>query len=506
MDELDRSSDQGGPSSSDESIEIVAESSLNKRSNASASPRPSPIVRWYPALRFQYFRWYLAGHLLSVIGGWMQDAGLKWYVQTLTKEIGSEFWLGLTTAMASVPILIFSPIGGALADRWSRRLVIAWTQTAGMVIALLLGVLVWFDFLPLWAVLIFAALHGTFLAFDIPARQAFAIEMVGPRDLMSAIGLNSTIFNLGRLLGPMCAATVMLSGGLIIGGLVLIGFHPKILPSEAEAGIAACFVLNGFSFVGLVIVLVFFNLPRMEGVHDSPRKTSRGFRAMWGGFHAVIERPKALGLMSTLGIFLLAGGSYPTLLPALAGNVLDTGSIERVEANGREKIIESSTEQNVRGEEIYGALLTANGLGSVVGALVVASIHSVRSRKAPILAGLGLVSGGLIATAMAPGVFLAEIALFFTGIGFIMFLASANSMIQLGVPDEVRGRVMSMWVLTFGVGLPIGSLIAGVIAEQIGTPNTLLLQGFGSIPAILLAAYVLTRFDRDETSLSEVRL
>jgi len=262
--------------------------------------------------------------------------------------------------------------------------------------------------------------------------------------------------------------------------------------------------LNGISFVGLVIVLVFLKLPRMEGVHDSPRKTPRGFREMWGGFHTVVKSPKALGLMSTLGIFLLAGGSYPTLLPALAGNVLDTGSGQRIENHTKESVIESSTEENVRGEEIYGALLTANGLGSVVGALVVASIHSVRSRRAPILAGLGLVSGGLIATALAPGVFLAEVALFITGIGFIMFLASANSTIQLGVPDEVRGRVMSMWVLTFGVGLPIGSLIAGVIAEQIGTPNTLLLQGFGSIPAILLAAYVLTRFDKDEVSSSAI--
>jgi len=243
MDELDRTStprDAAGATSAtpgssslpDASMEVSTDKARNSPTMAPPPARASALVRWYPALRFQYFRWYLAGHLLSVIGGWMQDAGLKWYVQTLTKEIGSEFWLGLTTAMASVPILIFSPIGGALADRWSRRLVIAGTQTAGMFIALLLGILVWVNLLPLWAVLIFAALHGTFLAFDIPARQAFAIEMVGPRDLMSAIGLNSTIFNLGRLLGPMCAATVMLSGGLIIGSLVLIGFHPKILPSE----------------------------------------------------------------------------------------------------------------------------------------------------------------------------------------------------------------------------------------------------------------------------------
>ena len=485
MDETDRSSvagetsspkygsaslpDTGSAAPSESSETVSSEDDGNKS-------RPSLLVRWYPALRFDYFRWYLAGHLLSVVGGWMQDAGLRWYVQTLTKEIGSERWLGLTAAVASLPILIFSPIGGAMADRWSRRTVIAATQTAGMVIAILLGILVWMNLLPLWGVMIFAALHGTFLAFDIPARQAFAIEMVGPRDLMSAIGLNSTIFNLGRLVGPMCAATVMLSGGLIIGALVWVGINPSSLPSEAYAGISACFILNGFSFVGLVIVLVFMKLPRMQGIHDAPRRGPQRFREVLGGFHAILERPMALGLMSTLGIFLLAGGSYPTLLPALAGNVLNTS------------------------EEGYGALLTANGLGSVVGALVVASIHSIRSRRAPILAGLGLVSGGLIATAYSTSLLLAQISLFITGIGFIMFLASANSTIQLGVPDEVRGRVMSMWVLTFGVGLPIGSLVAGTIAQQIGTPNTLLLQGIGSIPAILLAAYVLTRFDKDELS------
>lgn len=434
----------------------------------------SRLARWYPALQYSYFRWYLAGHLLSVIGGWMQDAGLRWYVQTLTKEIGSERWLGLTAAMASLPIVVFSPIGGAMADRWPRRIVIATTQVAGMLMALLLGVLVWVNLLPLWAVLVFAAMHGTFLAFDIPARQAFAIEMVGPKSLMSAIGLNSTIFNLGRLAGPMCAGIIMMTGGAIIAALTSFGADPSGLPNATFAGISACFILNGLSFVGLVLVLVFRRLPPIAGIHDAPRRPPRGWKDILGGFHSVMARPMALGLMSTLAIFLLAGGSYPTLLPALADNVLNEG------------------------ERGYTALLTSNGLGSVVGALVVASIHSVRSRRMPIIAGLALVSIGLIATALAGSLLLACLALFVTGVGFIMFLASANSTIQLGVPDEVRGRVMSVWVLTFGIGLPMGSLIAGNIAQMIGTATTMCIQGVASIPAVVVAWYVLSRNDAAE--------
>lgn len=423
------------------------------------------LSQWAPAFRHSYFRWYLSGHLLSVIGGWMQDASLRWYVQVLTADVGSERWLGLTAAMASLPIVLLSPLGGSVADRWSRRGVIASTQSFDMALSFLLAALVWFNALPLAAVLVFALLHGAFLAFDIPARQAFVIEMVGPRDLMSAIGLNSTIFNTGRLLGPMVAGIIMASAS----SWALLYASPDA-PLDARqtsiTGIAVCFLLNGFSFLWLIVILLRRPLPRQNDL--PPSHAERRKFDLLGGFRSVRHRPVALGLLGSLALFLLAGGSYTTLLPALADYQLDTD------------------------EWGYSLLLSANGFGSVVGALVVASIHSIQSRRLPIVGGLALVALGLIGASVSTTLTPACWALFVTGMGFIMFLASANSTIQLGVPDEVRGRVMSIWLLTFGLGLPVGSLLAGQFASWVGTRTTLACQGFGSIPAILLAAYVLS--------------
>jgi predicted MFS family arabinose efflux permease len=407
-----------------------------------------------------------------VIGGWMQDAGLRWYVQILTKDVGSERWLGITAAMASLPIVIFSPIGGALADRWPKRLVIAATQSAGMLIALLLGLLVWIDALPLSLVLVFAALHGTFLAFDIPARQAFAIEMVGRNDLMSAIGLNSTIFNMGRLVGPMSAGLAMLSGGALASLIMRYGLAPSSGMTETRAGVMACFLLNAISFIGLVVLLVFMPTPRTDSKELLRKKPSKRSLELMEGVRAVRDRPQALGLLGCLLLFLLAGGSYPTLIPALADYELHSD------------------------EGGYSMLLTANGLGSVVGALIVASIHNISSRRVPIVAGLALVAIGLVETAGSTDLFFASMSLFVTGIGFILFLASANSTIQLGVPDEVRGRVMSIWVAVFGIGLPLGSLLSGYVAQQIGTAATLGYQGWATWGAVVLAFFVLGRSEK----------
>jgi MFS family permease len=402
----------------------------------------------------------------------MQDAGLRWYVQTLTADAGSEKWLGITAAIASLPIVLFSPLAGALADRWPKPRIIAGTQSIGMVLALAVAILVWIGAMPLWAVFIVAWLHGTLLAFDIPARQAFAIEMVGPKHLMSAIGLNSTVFNLGRLLGPMAAGFVMTAGSTVLGLMVLTVSDRSTLPSATVAGIAACFFLNAFSYLGLVVVLLTMPVPSVAGVSDAPKPRARGWRDLLAGVQAVRERPSAWGLMATLAIFLLAGGSYPTLMPALADYVFHADEFG------------------------FSALLTANGLGSVIGALIVASTHAMRSRRLPILTGLTLVSVGLIMTARAPSLPIACLSLGLTGAGLIMFLASSNSVIQSDVPDNVRGRVMSLWVLTFGAGLPVGSLIAGQLAEWLGTANAIFLQGLGSIPAIAVAAVVLGKADR----------
>lgn len=401
------------------------------------------LDRWSPALRSGFFRLYLCGHLLSVIGGWMQEAALRWYVQTQLHGIRTELWLGITAAVAALPIVLFSPVGGAIADRYPRRRVITWTQVLGMAVAMVLGSLVWLDWLSLTAVLILAAMHGTFLALDIPARQSFTIEMVGRRDLASGIALNSTIFNIGRFLGPMAMGLVLLS----------------------PLGMSACFLLNAASFAPLILLLLFAYLPS-DHVFE-PTTSKRTGVSQLGGFQFIQSRPQTLWLLITLGCFLLAGGCYPTLLAALADNELRSGAVG------------------------YSALLAANGMGSVAGALLVAGLHRSTNRRTPIVTGIALVAVTLIGVYFTDRLWVACVLLFGAGAGYIMFLPSANSTIQLGIPDEIRGRVMSMWVLTFGAALPIGSVLAGAIASQIGTRSTMLLQGLGTIPVIALAIVAL---------------
>lgn len=405
------------------------------------------LDRWLPAVRSRYFRLYLCGHLLSVIGGWMQEAALRWYVQTQLHGIRTEFWLGMTGAVAALPIVLFSPMGGAIADRFPRRQVITWTQALGMTVALTLGVLVWANLLPLAGVLALAAMHGTFLAFDIPARQSFTIEMVGRRDLASGIALNSTIFNIGRFLGPMAMGAVLLS----------------------PLGMPACFLLNAASFVPLILLLLLAHLPPRLSSETSPydRQPRDERSAVLGGFRIVRDRPRILWLLITLGCFLLAGGCYPTLLAALADKELGAGAAG------------------------YSALLAANGLGSVAGALIVMAMHRATSRRVPIVAGISLVSATMVGVYFTDRLWVACVLLFGAGAGYIMFLPSANSTIQLGIPDQIRGRVMSMWVLTFGAALPVGSVLAGTVAAQVGTRATMLLQGLGTIPTIALAAVAL---------------
>jgi len=393
----------------------------------------------FPALRRRPYQWFIAGQIVSVIGSWMQQAALAWYVQIRTRSVGSEYWLGVTAAVSAAPIVLFSTLGGTLADRLPRRWMIVGTQTTAMLLAFAFGTLVLMDWTPLWAILLFAALGGTILAFDGPARQSFAVEMVGRDDLLSAIGLNSAVFNAGRLVGPMMAGLVMTS-----------------------IGIAGCFFLNGFSFLAIIVALAMMTLPTPE-----PITVEEHANANKSGFRSILREPQILGLLATLAILLMSGGSYLTLLPALAQNTLGLSDAG------------------------YSALLTANGLGSLVGSLSVASMRSISMRRPILVIGNLLMASGLAAVSLAQTQWFACLCLFVTGVGFIQFLTAANSTVQLSVPDALRGRVLGIWFSAFGIAQPIGGYAAGLIASRIGTPRTFFFQAIGCLVAASVAGSVL---------------
>lgn len=398
------------------------------------------ILERFPALRHRNFRWFLGGQIFSVIGGWMQQAALLWYVQTLTRDIGSEYWLGVTAAMAALPIILFSPLGGTLADRFNRRWLIVATQSAAMLASFLFGFLVAIDRAPLGAVLAFAAFHGIVLAHDIPARQAFAIEMVGRRDLLSGIALNSAVFNVGRLLGPMAAGWVI-----------------------ATLGIANCFLLNGASFIGVIAALVLMKLPPRS--REDEKDHAHG--GIWRGFQAMYADKRLLGMLAVLAFVLLTGGAYLTLLPALAQNV------HGLDSTG------------------YSLLLTANGLGSLIGALAVGGMRDLQARRGTMVLGIVMLGLGLCALSVAGSKWTGCLALLVAGGGFVGFLASTNSMVQLSVSDAIRGRVMSIWVLIFGACQPLGSYLAGAVAFHVGTQTTLLFEGLACLLAAAMVFFVI---------------
>lgn len=371
----------------------------------------------------------------------MQQSAMGWYVQTLTRGIGSEYWLGMVSVYQSLPIVLFSAHGGTVADRYPKRPLLIITQGLSMVFAVTFGILISFNLAPLWTVLCFAAAWGTMTAYDIPIRQAFAVEMVGRKDLLSGIALNSAVFNVGRFTGPMVAGVVI-----------------------SVVGIAACFVLNGLSFLGVIFALSLMALPKRT-VMEPP---SHSRRDLFGGFTTILATPRIFGMMLVLAAVLITGGAYLALLPALAEYHLGVQ------------------------EKGYAALMSCNGLGGLVGALTVASVKDVAARRTTIKLGIVLIGCGLLLLSSCNTLWTACPTLVVTGAGLVLFLASTNSTIQLSIADSIRGRVMGIWVLVFGASQPLGSYIAANIARFVGTPTTLFYEGIACLLAGVGAIYVLS--------------
>jgi len=377
----------------------------------------------FRALRNPNYRLFWMGSFLSNIGTWMQSVAQGWLVLQLSN---SPFWLGLVGFAGSLPILVFSLVGGVVADLFDRRRLLLVTQTILMGLALGLGVLTELHLVTVGYIAGLALLSGVMTALTLPTYQAIVRDLVKPEDLMNAIALNSIQFNLSRVIGPTLA-------GFAVGAI----------------GVAGCFYLNAVSFLAFIFALRRIRLPQAS----VPPATNSLWEGFLEGLAYVRTQDRILRLLSIVAAISLFGLPYITFLPIFARDILRCG------ATG------------------LGYLMASSGLGAVLGALVLARLGNFRSKGA--LAVLGAMAFGLatFGFALSRTFSFSLLFLFIDGWAMVSSVAVVNTLLQTHVPGHMRGRVMSMYTLSFMGMMPIGNLLMGTLAEWIGAPWALALGG-----------------------------
>lgn len=385
---------------------------------AGAATPPLAPGRFANSLRaFQHrnYRLFYMGQSISLIGTWMQTIAQAWLVLELTD---SKAQLGVVTMLQFLPILMFVLFAGVIADRVRKRDFLVLTQTVAMVQALILTVLVVTDVIEVWHLYILAFMLGLSNAFDMPARQAFAIEMVGREDLLNAVALNSGMFNGARLIGPAIA-------GVII----------------SVAGTETAFFLNAISFIPILVSLMLIRTADLYAA--PPRPAGHPLKDLREGVLYAWRTPSirlAIILVAMIGTF---GYNFTVMLPLIAKYVLNEGSVA------------------------LGFLTAAVGFGSLMAAV------SLAGRKAAtryqLFAGATAFSVLLAGVAVSQNVYLTVAFLVGVGVAGTTFATTANTSIQLASPDEMRGRVVSLYMLLFAGSTPIGGLIMGLLADGLST-------------------------------------
>ncbi len=380
------------------------------------------------ALRHRNYRLFFSGQSISLVGTWITRIATSWLVYRLTD---SALLLGLVGFAGQIPTLLLSPIAGVIVDRRNRHRILIWTQVFSAAQSLALALFAFTGAITVGWVLVLQVLQGIINAFDTPARQAFVVQMVADKaDLPNAIALNSTMVNGSRIIGPS------------IGGIII-----------AAVGEGWCFMIDAISYVAVILSLFAMEVsnakpqPSGESVVEELRD---GFRYV-AGFAPVRMALILLAIVSAMGM------PYTVLMPVIASTILHGGP------------------------NTLGFLMTASGLGAVAGALYLASRRSVLGLGrvmtiATLTFGVGLVLFGLVRS-----LWLALVVLPFIGAGFMIEMASTNTILQTITEERLRGRVMAFYTMAFLGTAPIGSLIAGIAADRIGAPNTIVLGGIACI-------------------------
>lgn len=399
-------------------------------------PITSEITTLFRSLRHRDFRLFWTGQLVSLLGTWMHTVAQSWLVLELT---GSPLKLGIVTALQFLPILMLSFFTGPFIDYFPKRRIIILCQTVLMVQALLLGVLVLTGTVRYWHVAVLATVLGITSAVDMPARQSFIIELVGREDLMNAIGLNSSIFNAARALGPALA-------GLLI----------------SAAGTGLCFLLNGLSFVAVLWVLF-----QMKKEAPLPR------------------RPFSFSIAKEIGEAL----TYVRRTPSIRTTIILVSVISLFGANFNVLVPVFSRIELQRDAAAFGFLMSSFGAGALIGALSLTFMSRFGPKRSFLIgSGMGL-SFFLILIGLQKSYGMTALLLAMCGWCIVTFFGTANTTVQLNSEDRLRGRVMSLYTMAFGGLSPFGSMFAGTVSHWLNAPLTFALGGVISGSFFVWAAF-----------------
>ena len=387
------------------------------------------------AFTFRDFRVLWLGAFTSTTGSWMQQVAQRWLVLTMT---GSAFFLGLDSFLAQLPILLFTLIGGVIADRKDRRYLLIGSQYVQMTSAFILAALVYFDIVQVWHILLLSFVSGCGQAFGGPAYQSLLPALVPKQTLPNAIALNSIQFNLARVFGPL------------IAGITL-----------AALGTAACFGLNGLSFFVVIIALMSLRVKHVPPTNQRPM-----MEELRGGLSYVKHEGALLTLTILAFMTTFLGLPLLTLLPVVVDSVFKEGVGQ------------------------YSQMLAFSGTGAVIGALIVAWLGKFKRMGLTLLCLQVAFGAIIIAFSFSRIMLLSELLLLLSGATLIMVFSLVTSLVQLAVPNELRGRVMSIFMLAFRGGMPLGDLMGGTLANQISATFVLTVNG---TLLVVVACYFLVR-------------
>lgn len=396
-----------------------------------------------PALKSKNYRLYFGGQGLSLIGTWMTQVATIWLVYQLTN---SALLLGIVGFVGQIPSFFLAPFGGVLVDRFNRHRILVITQLLAMLQSLALAALALTGIINIWHIIFLSILQGVINAFDAPARQALVPEIVEKKeDLASAIALNSSLVNGARLIGPSIA-------GLLI----------------ATVGSGVCFLIDGVSYIAVVAALLAMQL--------KPRKlvviTANPLERLKEGFTYAFGFPAIRSILLLLALFSFMGMSNTILMPIFATEVLHGGP------------------------QTLGFLMAASGVGALIGAIYLNLRQSVIGLGKIIAFSPAILGIGLIVFSLSRVFWFSLLIMLLIGFGSILEIASSNTFIQTIIEDDKRGRVMSLWTMSFIGIVPVGNLFAGTLASRIGAPNTLMISGSFCILGSLVFAKQLPALSR----------
>jgi MFS family permease len=388
-------------------------------------PKKIQVIKGiFSSLHSRNYRLYFTGQGISLIGTWMQNIALSWLVYRLT---GSVFLLGLIGFTSQIPTFVLAPFTGVLTDRHNRLKIMIIAQVCFMLQALTITLLVLFNLIEVWHIIVLSLAFGIITAFDAPARQSLVIELIdNPDDLGNAIALNSAIFNGARLVGPA------------IAGITI-----------AIVGEGICFLLNTLSFVAVIIALLRIKIPFKQRIIQAGN-FKKSFKE---GFHYTFKSVPIRTLIILLATLSLVGLSFIVLLPAYAKEILHGSS------------------------DTLGYLMSAMGAGALLGALYMAARNTVLGLGKVISLSVSSLGLAIILASISNRTWFSLIVFFFGGLTMILSLSSINTMLQTVADEDKRGRVMSFYAMALMGTTPIGNLIAGTEASGIGIPYTLLICG-----------------------------